>query len=164
MSRKNVLILCTGNSARSVMGEAAFNVHGGDRYQAFSAGSTPTGKVNPFAIEQTEKMGYDSSRLRSKSWDEFSGEGAPEMDLVITVCSNAANETCPYWPGAPLRAHWGFEDPADAQGTDAEKRAVFDTICQQILQRVHAFLAVDTSGMSQQDIQAKLDEIGNMPV
>lgn len=164
MSKKNILILCTGNSARSIMAEAAFNVHGGDRYQAHSAGSTPTGTVNPFAIEQVQKMGYDTNDLRSKSWDEFAGESAPEMDVVITVCSNAANEPCPYWPGAPLRAHWGFEDPAAADGTDAEKRAVFDTICQQILARVHAFLAIDTSSLSQADIQAKLDDIGNTAV
>lgn len=165
MSKKNVLILCTGNSARSIMGEVAINVYGGDRYQAYSAGSTPAGQPNPFAIEQVKKMGYtDTDNLRSKSWDEFAGDDAPEMDIVITVCSNAANETCPYWPGAPLSAHWGFEDPAAVEGTDEQKRKAFETICQQILKRVHAFLAIDTTELSQEQLQAELDKIGAMSV
>jgi len=136
----NVLFLCTGNSARSVMAECLLNHLGQDRFRAFSAGSKPTGAVNPFAVETLAVEGIAAEDLRSKSWDEFATPGAPEMDIVITVCGNAAGETCPVWPGAPIAAHWGFEDPAAAVGSDDEKRAVFWKIFCQIREKVAAFI------------------------
>jgi arsenate reductase (thioredoxin) len=138
----NVLVLCTGNSARSVMAEGLINVMGRGRFKAFSAGSKPSGRVNPFAIEQLETIGHDTSGLRSKSWDEFSpsvNPDAPQMDFVITVCDNAAGETCPLWYGAPVSAHWGFPDPG-MSGTDEEKRADFAKVFRMIMARVHAFV------------------------
>jgi arsenate reductase len=141
-SVKNVLFLCTGNSARSIMAEALLNVRGKGRFQAFSAGSHPTGKVNPFAIELVEKLGYATENLRSKSWDEFAAPGAPGIDFVITVCDNAAGEVCPIWPGRPNKAHWSFADPAAVQGTDDEKRRAFHDIYLQIMRRVDLFLAL----------------------
>ncbi|HEX6591763.1 MAG TPA: arsenate reductase ArsC, partial [Moraxellaceae bacterium] len=114
----NVLFLCTANSARSIMAEAALNVMGKGKFKAYSAGSFPGGKVNPYAIEIAETLGYPTENLRSKSWDEFGGPDAPEMDFIFTVCDNAAGETCPTWPGHPVSAHWGFADPAAVEGTD----------------------------------------------
>lgn len=136
----NVLFLCTGNSARSVMAEGLLNLLGQGRFRAFSAGSQPTGRVNPFAIEILQSVGCDTSGLRSKRWDEFAAPGAPPMDFIITVCDNAAGEACPIWPGHPATAHWGFEDPAAVQGTDEEKRAAFHKVFHQIRNRVQLFL------------------------
>ena len=138
----NILVLCTGNSARSIMGEALFNTMGAGRFKAYSAGSHPSGKVNPFAIEQVRALGYPVEGLRSKSWDEFAQPGAPEMDFVVTVCDKAAGEICPLWPGQPVTAHWGFPDPAAVEGTDEEKRAAFAQTLRQIRNRVQLFLSL----------------------
>lgn len=126
----NVLFLCTGNSARSVMSEALVNIVGKGRFVGYSAGSKPTGAINPFAVEQIQRFdpSYPVAGLRSKSWDEFALPGAPEMDFIVTVCDNAAGETCPFWPGRPATAHWGYEDPAAVEGSDADKRAAFAAV------------------------------------
>ena len=132
----NVLFLCTHNSARSVMAEALLNTVGRTRFQAFSAGSMPSGRVNPFAIEITKTLGYLTESIRSKSWDEFAKPGAPPMDIIITVCDNAAGEACPFWPGHPATAHWGFPDPASVDGSDDEKRRAFNQVFQAIRRRI----------------------------
>jgi arsenate reductase len=157
----NVLILCTGNSARSIMAEALLNVLGNGRFAACSAGSHPTGKVNPLAIERCESLGYDTAKMRSKSWDEFSMPGAPQMDFVITVCDQAAGEVCPIWPGAPITAHWGFEDPAAFDGSDEEKRQVFDKVFRQILSRVNLLVNLPLHVLDRQATQNELRAIGN---
>ncbi len=138
---KNVLVLCTGNSARSILAEAYLNHAGQGRIRAFSAGSRPGGRVNPLALELLEKKGIRAEGARSKSWDEFAAPGAPRMDLVVTVCDSAAGETCPVWPGAPAREHWGVDDPAAVEGTDAEKRAAFDKAFRELKAKIDAFLA-----------------------
>ncbi|AOJ08959.1 arsenate reductase ArsC [Burkholderia mayonis] len=159
----SVLILCTGNSARSIMAEALFNAMGGGRFRAYSAGSHPSGKVNPFALERCAALGYDASQLRSKSWDEFGGPGAPQMDFVITVCDQAAGEACPIWPGHPLTAHWGFEDPAAVAGTDDEKRRAFDKVYRQILNRVGQFVNLPLHALDRAAIQREMRAIGARP-
>jgi arsenate reductase (thioredoxin) len=156
----NVLFLCTGNSARSVMAEALLATIGKGRFRTFSAGSHPGGTVNPFAIEQIKATGYPIENLRSKSWDEFAGPDAPQMDFVITVCDNAAGEVCPFWPGHPVSAHWGFEDPAAASGTDEEKRAVFARIFRQIMARVNSFASLPLPILDKHAIQRELQNIG----
>lgn len=138
----SVLYLCTGNSARSIMAEAILNHEGTPRFRAFSAGSLPTGRVNPHAIAVLTREGYPTVGLRSKGWDEFAAMGAPEMDAVITVCDGAAGEVCPVWPGHPMADHWGFADPAACQGNDEEVRAVFAQVFGQIRDRVRAFIAL----------------------
>lgn len=137
----NVLFLCTGNSARSVLSEALLNHHGAGRYRAYSAGSKPTGAVNPLSLKTLAAHGLPTDGFSSKSWDVFAGAEAPVMDLVVTVCDNAKGETCPIWPGAPVQAHWGYEDPADATGTEEERMAVFKTVYDQIDARIQAFVA-----------------------
>ena len=132
----NVLFLCTHNSARSVMAEAVLNTIGGDRFKAFSAGSYPSGKPNPFALENVKALGYPVESIRSKSWDEFAQPDAPHMDIIITVCDNAAGEACPIWPGHPATAHWGFPDPAAVDGTDEQKRKAFDDVLVGIRHRI----------------------------
>ena len=165
MSEKtyNVLILCTGNSARSVMAEALFNSLGKGRFRAYSAGSHPTGRVNPFAIEQIHAMHYPTEQLRSKSWDEIAGPDAPQMDFVITVCDNAAGEVCPVWPGRPICAHWGFEDPAAVEGPEAAKRAAFKQIFHQIRNRVSLFVSLPLGKLDRLVIQREMDAIGAAP-
>ncbi|MEM8986634.1 MAG: arsenate reductase ArsC [Pseudomonadota bacterium] len=138
---KNALFLCTGNSARSVLAEAYLNHAGAGLWQAYSAGSKPVGRVNPFAIATLEGAGIAPGAPRSKSWDEFAEAGAPEMDLVVTVCDSAAGETCPIWPGAPRTLHWGFPDPAAVGGPDADKAAAFEKVFQDIRARIDTFLA-----------------------
>jgi arsenate reductase (thioredoxin) len=155
-----VLILCTGNSARSIMAEALFNILGKGRFRAYSAGSHPTGKVNPFAAERCASFGYDTSDLRSKSWDEFARPDAPAMDFVITVCDQAAGETCPFWPGSPLTAHWGFEDPAAFEGSEDEKRKLFDKVFRQIMNRVTQFVNLPLHVLDCNAIQREMRAIG----
>ncbi len=138
----NVLFLCTGNSARSILAEALLNHLGGGRYRAFSAGSRPVGRVNPLAFDCLRDRGLSPSGLRSKGWEEFANAGAPAMDLVITVCDNAAGETCPVWPGHPMTAHWGVPDPAAAEGTDALKRAAFAAAANALEDRIRRLVAL----------------------
>ena len=156
----NVLVLCTGNSARSIMAEALINTMGDGRFAAYSAGSHPGGTVNPFAIQQVAATGYPVDALRSKSWDEFAAPDAPVMDFIITVCDNAAGEVCPVWPGHPMTAHWGFEDPAAVEGTDDQKRRAFVKIFRQIRGRVSTFVALPFSVLDRQAIKRELDAIG----
>ena len=156
----NILILCTGNSARSILGEALFNQLGAGRFRAFSAGSHPSGKVNPFAVEQLVTLGYPTTDLRSKSWDEFALADAPQMDFVITVCDNAAGEVCPLWPGHPITAHWGFPDPAAVEGTDEQKRAAFAQTLRQIRHRVQLFLSLPLETLDRMAIENKMRAIG----
>jgi arsenate reductase len=157
----NVLFLCTGNSARSVMAEALLENLGQGRFRAFSAGSFPAGKVNPFARELLESKGFRTDHFRSKSWEEFARPGAPAMDFIFTVCDNAAGEQCPIWPGHPATAHWGFEDPAAFQGPDAEKRRVFERIFQEIAARIRLFLALPLDKIDRMALPGELEKIGN---
>ncbi|MCG8558890.1 MAG: arsenate reductase ArsC [Hyphomicrobiales bacterium] len=138
---RTVLILCTGNSARSIMAEAYINQAGNGAWRAYSAGSQPTGAPNPFALSTLSEAGVSAGEARSKSWDEFAGPGAPAMDVVITVCDNAANETCPVWPGAPRTLHWPFPDPAAVDGSDADKALAFREVFAAIRAKADAFLA-----------------------
>ncbi|MDR0780583.1 MAG: arsenate reductase ArsC [Pseudomonadales bacterium] len=156
----NVLILCTGNSARSIMAEALINTMGEGRFHAYSAGSHPTGKVNPFAIEKAQAIKYPTENLRSKSWDEFATPDAPKMDFIITVCDNAAGETCPVWPGQPISAHWGFADPAAVEGNDDEKRRAFDQIFRHMMNRVRLFVNLPLAMLDQTAIKRELVGIG----
>lgn len=159
----NILFLCTGNSARSIMAEALASTMGRGRFRGFSAGSKPGGRVNPFAIEQVRKTGYPVENLRSKSWDEFAGPDAPQMDFIITVCDNAAGEACPVWPGHPATAHWGFEDPAAVEGSDEEKRAAFERIFRQIMFRMNSFVSLPLATLEKHAIQQAMREIGTQP-
>ena len=156
----NILILCTGNSARSILAEALFNALGGGRVRAFSAGSKPAGRVNPFALELLEAQGLDTANLRSKRWDEFAAPGAPALDLVVTVCGNAASETCPVWPGNFLRAHWGVDDPAAVEGSDDDRRAAFMKAYAALAERILTFLSLSFEDMARAELQRHLDEIG----
>jgi arsenate reductase len=160
----NVLFLCTGNSARSIMAEALVTTMGHGRFQGFSAGSKPGGKVNPFAVEQVKKTGYPVDNLRSKSWDEFAAPGAPHMDFIITVCDSAAGEVCPIWPGHPATARWGFEDPAAVEGSDEEKRDAFEKIFKQIMACMNAFVSLPLHMLEKHPIQHEIKKIGQTPV
>jgi arsenate reductase len=156
----NVLFLCTGNSSRSIMAEAMLNPLSKGRFHAFSAGSHPSGTVNPYALEQIDHLGINSTGLRSKGWDEFSTPGSPHMDFVITVCDKAAGEVCPFWPGQPMTAHWGFEDPAAVQGTEDEIRHSFARICREIKTRLDLFLSLPIDKLERLALQRELDKIG----
>ena len=155
----NVLFLCTGNSARSVMAEALLNVLGNGRFKAFSAGSFPSGKVQPVAAELAQAFGYDAP-LRSKSWDEFAQPDSPAIDIVITVCDNAAGEVCPIWPGQPVTAHWGVPDPAAIDGTEAERRRAFQSAWMMLRQRVDLLLALPLDKLDRLAMQQQLRAIG----
>jgi arsenate reductase len=146
------------------MGEALFNTMGAGRLKAYSAGSHPSGRVNPFAIEQVRALGYPVDQLRSKSWDEFALPDSPQMDFVVTVCDNAAGEVCPLWPGQPATAHWGFADPAAVDGSDAEKRAAFAQTLRQIRNRVQLFLSLPLETLDRLAIENKMRAIGRTPI
>lgn len=158
----NVLFLCTANSARSVMSEGVLNVLGQGRFKCFSAGSKPSGRVNPHAIAMLDTIAYDTSSLRSKSWDEFGEPDAPKMDLVITVCGNAKNEICPFWPGHPTTAHWGYEDPHGE--TEEEKRASFEKIFAQIQRRTEYFLSLGEEALAPENIKETARKVGEFSV
>ncbi len=156
----NVLILCTGNSARSILGEVLVSHLGGGLFRGFSAGSTPAGKVNPYALKLLKRKGHVRDGLRSKSWDEFSRPDAAKIDFVFTVCDNAAGESCPLWRGSPLQAHWGIPDPAAAKGTDEEIMAAFETAYSQLEQRISAFTALPLGRLQGDELQHRLEAIG----
>ncbi len=156
----NVLFLCTGNSARSVMAEALLSQIGRDRFKAYSAGSHPAGTVNPFTVELLKRNGHATDHLRSKSWDEFERPDAPQMDLVITVCDSAAGEVCPVWPGHPITAHWGFEDPAAFHGPPDEKRAKFESVYREIVTRVRLLVSLPLRSLDRLAAEQKVREIG----
>jgi arsenate reductase len=156
----NVLFLCTGNSARSIMAESILTKDGAGRFKAFSAGSQPTGRVNPLAIETLEKMGYPITGLRSKTWDEFDAPGAPVMDFVITVCDNAAGEVCPIWPGHPIKAHWGIEDPATNGASHVEKASAFATAFRYLKNRISLLIALPINKLDASLVEQKVRAIG----
>ena len=156
----HVLFLCTGNSARSILAEALLTKHGGGRFRALSAGSRPTGRVHPMALRVLEAHEHPTSALRSKSWDEFAGPRAPTLDFVFTVCDNAAGETCPLWPGGPIRAHWGIADPAAVEAPEDRQRAAFEQAYRRLERRVEAFLALDLQGGDPATLQRRLRAIG----
>lgn len=158
----NVLILCTGNSARSILAEALVNRWGAGRFHGFSAGSHPKGAVHPLAIELLERMEFPTADLRSKSWDEFAGPSAPTLDFIFTVCDNAAGEMCPVWLGHPMTAHWGIHDPAAAEGSDADKRNAFREAFDALEKRIKAFVALPFASLDQRTLKHRLDEIGHL--
>jgi protein-tyrosine-phosphatase len=156
----NVLFLCTANSARSILAESILNATAPDRFRAFSAGSHPGGKVNPFAIELLQKNRYPTEGARSKAWDEFAAPGAPALDFVFTVCDNAAGEVCPVWPGQPVTAHWGIPDPAAATGTDDDKRRAFLDAFLLLQRRIQLFTSLPLAKIDKLSLQQRLREIG----
>lgn len=156
----NVLFLCTGNSARSILAESILRKDGSGRFRAFSAGSTPKGAVHPLALRTLESMDYPTDGMRSKSWLEFAAPDAPVMDFVFTVCDNAAGESCPLWPGQPMTAHWGIEDPAAAEGTELQKQAAFVTAFRYLRNRIDAFVSLPLPSIDRLSLATKLREIG----
>jgi len=158
----NVLFLCTHNSARSIIAECIMNRLGQGRFKGYSAGSQPGGKVHPYALQLLQRLNYDTSSLRSKSWNEFSGPDAPELDFVFTVCDNAANETCPYWPGQPMTAHWGLPDPSAVEGTEAERHLAFADTHRMLNQRISIFTNLPLATLDNLSLQKQLDAIGRV--
>jgi arsenate reductase (thioredoxin) len=156
----NVLFLCTGNSARSQMAEVILNRLGAGKFRAFSAGSQPTGHVHPMAVQMLRNAHYDTSKLRSKSWEEFAGHDALQLDFVFTVCDNAAKEVCPIWPGQPMTAHWGLPDPAKAEGSEAERNFAFADTLRMLTNRISIFVSLPFDKLSKLSLQKELDEIG----
>ena len=156
----SALFLCTGNSARSIIAEAVLNRIGEGRFRAYSAGSHPKGAVHPYTLDLLRGLNYSTEALRSKSWDEFAGPGAPPLDFVFTVCDDAAGETCPLWPGQPMTAHWGVPDPAAVEGSDAAKRAAFAETCRMLTNRIAAFTSLPLASLDRLSLQRRLDAIG----
>ena len=156
----NVLFLCTGNSARSILAECIMNRIGAGKFTAFSAGSFPKGVVHPHAIRLLNGLGYETAGLRSKSWDEFAGAGAPPIDFIMTVCDNAAGEACPVWPGQPIRAHWGIADPAAAEGSDSLVALAFAEAYRQLHNRISLFASLPVDSLDRLSMQRHMDDIG----
>lgn len=156
----NVLFLCTGNTSRSIIAEALLNALAGERFRGYSAGSFPKGVVNPYALDLLQRNRLPTDGLRSKSWDEFSGSEAPKLDFVFTVCDQAAGEVCPVWPGQPMTAHWGIEDPAAVEGTEEQKRRAFFTAYNQLHHRLSIFVSLPIGKLDRLSLQKRLDEIG----
>jgi protein-tyrosine-phosphatase len=156
----NVLFLCTHNSARSVIAECVMNRLGAGKFKAYSAGSQPSGKVHPYALEMLQRLNYDTSGLRSKSWEEFARPGAPQLNFVFTVCDDAADEVCPVWPGQPMTAHWGLADPSRAEGTEAERRYAFADTHRMLYQRISIFTNLPLASLDKLSLQRRLDDIG----
>lgn len=156
----NVLILCTGNSARSILGEALVNHWGKGKFVGYSAGSSPKGTVHPIALELLRKMNLPTEGMRSKSWDEFARPGAPQLDFIFTVCDNAAGEMCPIWPGHPMAAHWGVEDPAAVEGSDAQKWIAFRTALRELESRIKIFTSLPIRSLDKVTLQERLRAIG----
>lgn len=159
----NVLFICTGNSARSIIAEAVLNQLGAGRFRAYSAGSQPAGQVNPLTLETLRSRKFDTSGLRSKSWDEFAAPDAPQMDFIFTVCDKAGGESCPLWPGHPVTAHWGFPDPAAVQGSWDDKLKAFATTFREISQRLRVFLNLPLDKLDRMSLQHELRKLGNGP-
>ncbi len=158
----NVLFLCTGNSARSILAEAILNKVGAGKFRAYSAGSHPKGLVNPHTVQLLARLGYATAGYRSKSWEEFAQPGAPELDFIFTVCDDAAGEACPVWPGKPMTAHWGVPDPAAVSGTPSEIALAFSDACRMLHRRIEIFAALPLQALDSLTVQAKLREIGRM--
>ncbi len=156
----NVLFLCTGNSARSILAEGILRKEGAGRFNAYSAGSQPKGGVNPFALKVLSALDYPTEGLRTKPWDEYAASGAPEMDFVFTVCDDAAEESCPVWPGQPMTAHWGIEDPSRAEGTDIERERAFSTAARYLKNRIMAFLSLPHDTIDKMALEHHLKAIG----
>lgn len=158
----NVLFLCTHNSARSIIAEAVINKLGAGKFKGFSAGSMPSGRVQPMAIEMLSRLGYDVSNARSKSWNEFAKPGAPKLDFVFTVCDNAANETCPVWPGQPISAHWGVPDPSAVTGEDAQRALAYGDTHRMLYQRIGIFVNLPLASLDAMSLKRRVDEIGRL--
>ena len=156
----NVLFLCTGNSARSIIAEALLNHLGAGRFKAYSAGSHPSGRVNPYSLEMLDAAGLPTNRLRSKNWDEFAQPDAPRMDFIVTVCDNAAGEVCPVWPGKPIAAHWGVPDPAAVEGTDEQKRSAFREAATTLRRRIELLINLPIAKLDELAVKTRLKEIG----
>ena len=158
----NVLFLCTGNSARSIMAEVILNRAGRGNFRAYSAGSQPKGQIHPYTVDLLRKLNFDLTGLRSKSWTEFAQPGAPKLDFVFTVCDDAAKESCPVWPGQPMTAHWGIPDPAAVEGTEVEKRLAFADALRMLTNRINIFVALPLRSLSALTVQKQLNEIGKL--